>query len=280
MKLSIIIVNYNGAAFIKNCLDSVVSQFNFYSFFEIILVDNASTDASLEVLKEYHHVVRLVKNQKNVGFANAHNQLLNEVHTPYLWLLNNDTQFDGACDVITPILSYLDSHPDVVGLSPKLLNTDGSLQVQGSMFLYWVYAAKSTRQVSFLSGASLFIRTEFFKKINGFDSNLYFYNDDIDFAKQVKKHKKKLIYFPSVQITHHGGLSTKYKPIKTTVAGYYGSLYICKKYYSMPIFYMYYCVMMAIIWGKKWGHSLGRSDQSKEWVRELSALRQKIKNEL
>ena len=83
----------------------------------------------------------------------------------------------------------------MVGLSPKLLNTDGSIQTQGSGLGALKFKTNKIKPVSFLSGASLFMPTQFFKDIGGFDPNLFFYNDDIDFAKQAKKHGRRLIYY-------------------------------------------------------------------------------------
>ena len=280
MILKVIIVNYNGAKFIKNCLDSLIQQFQYFKAFEILVIDNASTDDSLTILAQYSDHITLIKNQTNVGFPAAHNQLLNDLDTPYLWLLNNDTEFDHTTDIITPIIQYLEDHPDVVGLSPKLLNSDGSLQAQGSGLSRWKFNTNKTTAVRFLSGASLFIRSDFFLKIQGFDPHLFFYNDDIDFAMQAKKHGKKLIYYPSLNVTHHGGLSTKFKPIDTMIGGYYGSIYLCKKYYPRPIFIIYYYALRLLIDIKKCYHWIIKSPASNEWVTKLTALKKRLKNEI
>ena len=279
MKLTVIIVNFNGAKFIKNCLESIIHQFQYFPSFEIIVIDNASNDNSLEVLNDYENRISLIKNSENVGFSRAHNQILDQIDSQYLWLLNNDTEFKKNQDIISPILDYLDTHPDVVGLSPKLLNTDGSLQNQGSGFSSWKYKTKKIKEVEFLSGAALFIRSEFFKQINGFDPNLFFYNDDIDFAKQVKKHHKQLIYYPDLEITHHGGLSTKHNAIDSMIAGYYGSIYLCRKYYPHLIFIIYYFLIRIFIELKQWRHSVQKTTHSREWVKQLKQLKLKLENE-
>ncbi len=280
MKLSVIIVNFNGARFIRDCLDSIISQKKFYSQFKIIFIENASEDHSLDIINDYINDIELIVNQENVGFPAAHNQILDQLDTPYLWLLNNDTQFDHSIDVISPIIDYLDSHENVVGLSPMLLNTDGSLQSQGGGINAWKYRSKKITEVGFLSGASLFMRTNFFKQINGFDPHLFFYNDDIDFAKQAKRHNKKLIYFPDIKITHHGGLSTKFREIDSLIAGYYGSIYICKKFYPYYIFITYYYIMRLLLEFKKGYHNIVRTNSSDEWVEKLDQLKGKLKNEI
>ena len=173
MLLTIIIVNYNGARF-KNCLDSVLSQKKYKTPFKVILFDNASTDESINALEPYLDDIELVKNPINIGFPQAHNQLLPELNTPFLWLLNNDTEFDQNTDIISPILNYFSKDDSVVGISPKLLNTDGSIQVQGSGIAGLKYKTSKIKQVSFLSGASLFIKTSFFKKLTGL-IQIYFF---------------------------------------------------------------------------------------------------------
>ena len=280
MQLSIIIVNFNGASFIKDCLDSVLSQKKYFQHFKVILIDNASDDHSLTIIQDYCDDIEIIKNKENVGFPAAHNQILDQLDTPYLWLLNNDTCFDHEIDVMSPIIEYLNSNDDVVGLSPKLLNTDGSLQSQGGGLNSWRYKSNKITTVPFLSGASLFIRTSFFKHINGFDPNLFFYNDDIDFAKQAKRHKKKLIYFPTIEITHHGGLSTKFREIDSLIAGYYGSIYICKKFYPKIVFLLYYYFMRLLLEFKRIYHAIFKTEKSDEWIEKLNHLKERLKNEI
>jgi GT2 family glycosyltransferase len=247
--------------------------------FNIIVVDNASEDDSLSVLNKYLNNIQLIKNPTNVGFAAAHNQLIPQLDTDYLWLLNTDTIFDHEIDVFNPIIKYLDQHPNVSGLSPKLLNTDGTVQPQGGGLNQWVYHAKKTRKVSFLCGAALFIRTSFFIDIGGFDSRLFFYNDDFDFAKQSKRHNKQLIYFPSIQITHYGGGSSKCRPIDSQIAGYHGSIYLCHKFYSRPIFKLYYLVMRILIYLKTLYYTLHKDPTSAEWVTKLNKLKKQLNHE-
>ena len=97
---------------------------------------------------------------------------------------------------------------------------------------------------------------------------------------QVKKHNKQLIYFPSVAVTHHGGLSTTFKPVKTKVAGYFGSLYLCKKYYSHWIFLVYFAIIKLLIMTKKTYYSIVNTSVSEEWTSELNALTKKINHDL
>ncbi len=272
----VIIINYNGASFLTNCLDSVIAQRTFFNDVSIIVLDNASTDESVSILNQYAEDITLVKNNHNNGFAPAVNQVLPMTQAPYLWLLNNDTEFNHDTDILTPIIDYFNDHNDVVGLSPKLLNTNGTLQAQGSSLNAWLFKSSNTRQVSFLSGAALFVRTDFFKYIGGFDEQLVFYNDDIDFAKQVRHHNKKLIYYPSIEVTHHGGLSTKFRPIDSIIDGYRGSLHLCKKFYSPVIFYIYLMCMRFLIQLRLLYYAVIPSKHGSEWSSKLKEFQQFI----
>ena len=280
MQLTIIIVNYNGEAFLMDCIQSVQSQFNFFPDFKVIIFDNASTDQSLHILDKLNdHRFQIIKHPKNIGFPQAHNVLLPDLNTPFLWLLNNDTCFNHQQDAISPILNHFKTDPQIVGISPKLLNTDGSLQSQGSGFSSFRFKRNHTTTVPFLSGASLFIRTSFFKKIGGFDPNLYFYNDDVDFALQAKKNGKKLIYFPSVSVTHHGGLSTQSQQMETRVGGYIGSLYLCKKYYPLVVFIIYkWLVTLLIV--IQYGHYRYINTKQSHWPDLLKKGLYRIRHEL
>ena len=280
MTLTVIIINFNGSAFIKKCLDSVLSQQSFFPDFSIIVVDNASTDDSIDKLLAYGSAITLIKNKTNVGFPAAHNQLLNQLDTPYLWLLNNDTEFDHRCDIMTPMIQCFENNPDVVGISPKLLNTDGTIQTQGSSLTQWMYRKKRISAVRFLSGASLFIRNDFFQFIGGFDPNLFFYNDDVDFAFQARKHGKKLLYYPSLSVTHHGGLSTQFNPVATTIGGYFGSACLCKKYYSPFIFKAYRFILNLMVCIKIKYHKIVKSKRSNEWIQGLKNLEQKLRHDI
>lgn len=279
IRLTVVIINYNGESFLDACLDSVLSQRQYGMTAHCMVVDNASTDRSMAVLTSRQNEFELIVNQKNVGFSPAVNQVLEKIDTDYIWLLNNDTEFSSEQNVFSPIIEYMDHQPTVVGVSPRLVNTDGSTQIQGGCFGGYQFKSKTIRSVSFLSGAALFIRTDFFKKIGGFDDRFFFYNDDVDFAKNVKKYGKSLVYFPMISITHHGGLSTKSNTVDAMIGGYMGSLYLCQKFYSRLVFLIYLNAMIVFLRTKYVGHRLGLTDQSAEWVVKMEALFQRISRE-
>ena len=121
MKLSIVVVTWNSAADIDACLDSI----HFGSEFEVIVVDNASTDGTREKLNQVHHL-RLVANSSNCGYARANNQGIKLAMGEYVLLLNPDTRIElGALDTLS---CYLDEHTAVGAVAPRLVSPDGTTQ--------------------------------------------------------------------------------------------------------------------------------------------------------
>jgi len=135
MKLSVIIVTWNSAADIDACIDSI----NYGEEFEVIVVDNASTDATPGLLRQHHHL-KLVENQRNRGYAAANNQGIKLATGEYVLLLNPDTRVElGALDVLS---RYLDEHDDIGAVAPRLVSPDGSTQFSIRSFptsasLFW-----------------------------------------------------------------------------------------------------------------------------------------------
>jgi GT2 family glycosyltransferase len=135
VKLSVVIVTWNSAADIDACIDSI----NFGSEFEVIVVDNASGDATLENLRRHHHL-RLVENSSNLGYARANNQGIKLATGEYVLLLNPDTRVElGTLDALS---RYLDEHSEVGAVAPQLVSPDGTTQFSIRSFptassLFW-----------------------------------------------------------------------------------------------------------------------------------------------
>lgn len=212
MNFSIIIVNYNTKELIKNCLDSIFSDCPM-SHFEIIVIDNNSQDNSVEMLKkDFGDKIKLIVNNKNIGFGSANNQAAKIAQGEYLFFLNSDTIVKS--DILSPIKQFLDNNKEAAVVSPKLLLEDGSEQERAyGKFptLFNVVAEKFKNQkikeikpfeVDWVSGAALIIRKDIFYKINGFDEKFFMYFEDIDLCKRVKELNYKIIILPSVLVNH------------------------------------------------------------------------------
>ncbi|MBA7644965.1 N-acetylglucosaminyl-diphospho-decaprenol L-rhamnosyltransferase [subsurface metagenome] len=124
-ELSIIIVNWNTSDLLRDCLNSVYDETRATSF-EVFVVDNTSSDGSVEMVKKEFRQVRLIENRENLGFARANNRAIKQSRGQYVLLLNPDTVvLSGALDKMA---AFMRAHPAVDASGPMLLNPDGSVQ--------------------------------------------------------------------------------------------------------------------------------------------------------
>ncbi len=225
MKLSIIIINYNVQEMLLDCIRSI------YEFpvldMEIIVVDNNSTDQSVEVLNARYPGVRLILNKVNKGFPFANNQAIKIAEGHFVLLLNPDTKILDSS--LKALLDYMDAHSDVMLLAPRLLNADESTQFSIQPFItlseiiaetfylhgplkwlksYHRHEILKPIKVEALSGAAILIRREVFDKIGLLDEDL-FWTEDMEFCYRAYRHGMKIMYHPGIKILHYGGSSGK-----------------------------------------------------------------------
>jgi GT2 family glycosyltransferase len=229
VKLSIVIPTYNAHEWIQGCLDSIALHHPSADY-EIIVVDDASSDDTIAIVQQQFPTVRVFSNEKNVGFGKTVNVGLKAATGEYLLVLNNDTWMHaGALDAM---IAYLDAHREVGIVGPKVLNGDGSLQQQcrrriptpTAALLYFTGIARlfpkspkvagylmtdadenQTIEVDSVLGACLMVRREVVDAIHGFDPEYYLYGEDMDFCWRAKLAGWKVMYVPAAVITHFGG---------------------------------------------------------------------------
>ncbi len=219
---SVIIPNWNGKNLLEDCLNSLGGQT--IKEFEIILVDNASTDRSLEfVAKKFPHV-RIVKLEKNFGFAKAINEGVKASVAKYVIFLNNDTKVDK--DWLKNLINCAKRHPEVISVNSKLLNYYDRKRIDGvGILINEVGQARSIgwqekdhgqyESEQYLLGAtgggSLFRRAEFIK-IGMFDENYFMYCEEVDFALRAQFQGYKSIFAPEAIIFHKHKATSKKLP--------------------------------------------------------------------
>lgn len=234
MDLAIVIVNWNTADLLRSCLNSIEQSEHNLSV-EVWVVDNASTDSSVSMVREYFPHVRLIVNDENVGFARANNQVLCQVTTRNVLLLNSDTEVKSGS--LKALVDQLDNDPGLGAVGPLLLNSDGSIQPSFGRFpsllseflfhslLYLVIPApfpygkrvprlqrssyESEHDVEWITGAAMAIRREALVNVGLLDERTFMYGEDLDWCWRTRKADYRIRYSPSAKVTHRIGASAR-----------------------------------------------------------------------
>ncbi|MEN6384940.1 MAG: glycosyltransferase family 2 protein [Phycisphaerales bacterium] len=232
IELSIIIVNWNGSEITKQCLTSIYEQTRQISF-EVIVVDNGSSDSSCEMIEKYFPQVRIIANRENRGFAAANNQGILEAKGDFLLLLNNDTIIlDHALE---KIIAVAKETPQAGVLGCKVLNADMTQQSSCFRFpslLNLTLAAmhldtffpkhnffgreryakvnwNKITEVDVVSGCFMLVRREAYEKTGVLDERFFMYAEETDWCLRFRQNGWKVLYAPYGEIIHLGGASSK-----------------------------------------------------------------------
>lgn len=226
-ELSIIIVNWNTKDLLKQCITSIQTSTSGISY-ETIVIDNASTDGSLEMLRDNFPGIKLIKNTENTGFARANNQGIKVAKGQFLCLLNSDTKIDH--DVFTQMVDWLKANPDYGVIGPKLLNPDGSIQhslgrfpnllglavqlgvpfhvIPGvdllfpTMYINTRSYYQQHQDVDWVKGACYLLRREVLKNVPGLDPKVFMYMDEVEFSLRIRQAGWGIHYTPDVSVWH------------------------------------------------------------------------------
>ncbi|MFZ0429135.1 MAG: glycosyltransferase family 2 protein [Acidobacteriota bacterium] len=231
MRLSIVIVNWNTGDLVRECVLSVLAdlQASGISDAEVIIVDNASSDDAVSRIERECPGVRVVQNDRNLGFAQATNQGIRLSSGRFVLLLNPDTVV--RAQALGELLGFLESRPEAGAVGPWLLNGDGSLQISAypepTLFreawrLFHLdrlrpfgdypmqqWDTRTPRQVDVLTGACLLVRREVFERCGLLDEAFFIFSEDQDFCRRLRSSGWKLFWVPSAQVVHYGGQSSR-----------------------------------------------------------------------
>ena len=217
-KVSIIIVNYNGKELLQKCLDSLL-KVN-YDNFEIILVDNNSTDGSVEFITKNYPSLIIIKLDSNKGFAEPNNVAAKISKGKYLLFLNNDTVV--TPNFISEMVKVMETDKKIAICQSLLLKPDGSVDSSGDFIdhLGVVYNSKTEideiREVSSARGASMLIRSDIFEKLDGFDQKFFVTFEDVDLCWRSWILGYRVLIIPTSIVYHEGGITIK--KIKSEIA--------------------------------------------------------------
>ncbi len=231
MDLSIIVINWNTRELLHDCLKSVFDFAPKKRSFEIIVVDNASTDGSSEMVRKLFPEVTLILNRKNRGFAAANNQAIAIASGSNVLLLNSDTLVHG--DVLENSLAYMDAHWHVGAMGCRVLNADGSLQHSTSQFPSLLNLAMQTlgldrlssvaafrkyrmldwdrqseQYVETISGCYLMVRKQCVEAVGALDEDFFFFGEETDWCRRIREAGWRVAFAPVGDITHFGGGSS------------------------------------------------------------------------
>lgn len=242
MKVTIVIPNYNGKHFMEPCLASLMRQT--YRDFDILVVDNASSDDSVSYMKEHYPRIRLICLEKNYGFSKAVNTGICHSTTPYVILLNNDTTVDP--DYVKEMVAAIEQSPSIFSVSSKMIQMYHPDLIDSAGDLYtllgWGVCRGSGRPVSNYSkpdviftacaGAAIY-RRDAFQRIGLFDESHFAYLEDIDIGYRARIYGYQNRYCPTALVFHVGsGTSgSKYNSFKVKLSAR-NSVYL--NYKNMP----------------------------------------------
>ena len=232
-KIAIVILNWNGAQMMRRFLPSVLK----YSSDDatVYVADNASTDDSVQMLKEQFPECKLILLDKNWGFAEGYNKALAQIDAEYYLLLNSDIEV--TQDWLKPMLRYMEEHQEVAACQPKLLSeanremfeyagaSGGFLDRFGYPFCRGrVFETveedrgqyDSAADVLWATGAALFVRARIYKEVGGLDSRFFAHNEEIDLCWRMRIMGYRIVCLPESHIYHvGGGTLPKGNPMKT-----------------------------------------------------------------
>lgn len=246
-KISVVILNWNGAEMLRRFLPSVF-QYSTGEDVEICVADNASTDASREVLKEEFPQIRIIELDRNYGFAEGYNQALAQIEAEYVVLLNSDVEVTPHW--LEPLRAYMNVHTDVVACQPKILSernkeyfeyagaAGGYMDRYGYPFcrgrIFDVVERDkgqydTVQSVLWATGAALFIRLADYREAGGLDAHFFAHMEEIDLCWRLRSRGKKIVCIPQSVVYHVGAATLKRENPRKTFLNFRNNLLMLYK---------------------------------------------------
>jgi GT2 family glycosyltransferase len=227
MILSIVIANWNTKDKTEQCLESLFNSINSSADAEVIVIDNGSSDGSVDFLKGLGSRINLICNSSNLGYAKACNQGMKAAKGKYILLLGSDTVL--MEDTLEKCIGFMETSPQAGAAGCRLLNPDGSLQNSCKKFpllknAFYTYLSldklnqdydmssfkyDSTREVEQIAATFLMIRSSVLKEVGLFDESYGILYNDVDLCKRIYRKGYKLFFLHTCSVIHHGSHSTK-----------------------------------------------------------------------
>lgn len=269
MKVVVSIINFNTRDLTKKCLESILKR-KWSEEIQVWVVDNASTDDSVEMIKKFSEV-SLIENHENLGFGIGHNLVFKKVSGDYYLVLNSDCEMED--NVIDKMVEFMEKNPKCGISSCKLLGFNGELQPNagdlpfGSALVSWLFnfdflGGKSfhrneplyyenSHEVGWVSGSFMMIREEVVKLVGGFSKDYFMYFEDTEICYRAKKTGFKIMINPKVEIKHLSGGSLDNPRLRQWSGEYKGLIKFYGRFGKMAGFsirlFIYISVLLRII---------------------------------
>ena len=235
--LSVVIISWNVRELLRRCLDSIQEGLKGEKgkglLVETIVFDNGSADGSADMVREYLPWVHLMESEVNLGFTKGNNLAIGQSEGRYILLLNPDTEVVG--DAFGTMVAYMESHPRVGALGPRLLNPDGTTQssrrrfptlatafLESTVLQPWFQGSKLLKRyylldrpddeiqpVDWVVGAALLIRRQALHQVGPLDEEFFMYSEELDWCYRLKAQGWEVVYLPTAQVVHQEGRSSE-----------------------------------------------------------------------
>ncbi len=250
--ISILILNWNTRDLLAACLDSIARTCGDLNI-ETIVLDNASTDDSQDMLRARYPGVRLIANKENVGFARGNNQAAAASRGKYVLLLNSDAELhEGALGALCELVAQ---NPTIGAVGARLCNPDGSFQAShthfptqlqeflilsglGRKLLGQWYPSrgpeedKGPQMVDYVEGACILLRKSAYEQVGGMDGNFFMYAEEVDLCYSLKQRGWEVWYHPQARVLHHGGASSRHRRTQREGDLYQSRVRFFRKHYG------------------------------------------------
>lgn len=298
-EMSIVIVSWNAKKYLRDCLNSIIPEISASSA-EIIVVDNASSDGSPEMVQAEFPTVILIQTGSNLGFAKANNIGIRRSTGQYVLLINSDVIVKPGC--FDAMLAYMNRFSQVGLLGPKILEPSGEIQrscmeypslwntiarsfaldrafpnstvFSGFIMGYWQH--DTVRAVDTIYGCFWMIRRSVLDDVGGLDETFFMYGEDVDFCKRVRDAGYTIAFLPGAEAIHFGGASSANAPVRFYVEMQKANLQLWRKHHGWTA----YCCFLTLSWTAQVLRVAGEGAAYVVKPSQRSAIKAKMKRNL
>ena len=253
--ISVVIVAWNAQHYLKLCLESLAAAPPRRSM-EVLVVDNASADGTVEMVEMQFPWVKLIKSPENLGFSKGNNVAIRQAQGRYIALVNPDVIVLPGC--LDALADFLDQHPEVGNVGPRVFNPDMTQQstcrrfptlwnnfcsatalattfAKSRIFAgehMWFFPHDRTLAVEVIVGCFSFIRREAFDSVGLLDEDLFMYGDDVDWCRRARNGGWEVVFYPGARAIHDRGKTTAPYPVRFALAQQRSVLYYWSKHHG------------------------------------------------